>query len=313
MSTPLRSSTIHVIGMPLDHGAGRRGVGMGPSSIRIARLHDEIRRLGYAVEDLGDVAIPAPETAGQERRNAKYLSLITRACTTLAEEVRGVLDKGGFPVVIGGDHSMAIGTISGIASHLHAQDPERGIRKLGIIWFDAHADINTPETSPSGNIHGMPVSCLLNNGPEELTSIGFPGHKATPSKFVQIGIRDIDNNERELLKESGIYSYTMSDIDRDGMVDIVERAIEIATRGTDMLHVSFDIDSLDPSVAPGTGTPSRGGLTYREAHLALEMIAETKRLTSFELAEVNPVLDIRNQTSEVAVGLIASALGRRIL
>lgn len=304
---------IHVIGVPLDHGAGRRGVGVGPSAIRIAGLHGILNRIGHQLVDHGDLIIAAPETQQQEHVNAKYLTLISRTCEQLCESVADVLDQGGFPLIIGGDHSMSIGSVSGIATHMHNQEPALDVRRLGVIWFDAHGDINTPDSSPSGNIHGMPVACLLGKGPKSLTEIGYAGPKVAPARFVQIGIRDIDDNERHLLADAGIHVYTMADIDRHGMAEIMERAIEIATKGTEYLHVSFDIDSVDPAVAPGTGTKALGGLTYREAHLAMEMIADTQRLTSLEVAEVNPILDIQNRTSEVAVELIGSALGKRIL
>jgi arginase len=307
------STEVHIIGAPLDHGAGRRGVGMGPSALRIAGLRGAIEALGLGSEDRGDIVIPAPETRAPEHANAKYLSLITEACRALADEVRRSLERGAFPLVIGGDHSMAIGTISGIAAHMAAREGAPALRRLGVLWFDAHADINTPETSRSGNIHGMPVACLLGRGPESLTGLGFSGPKLVGSKLVQIGLRDIDARERAMLADRGVHTYTMSDIDRLGMAAVMERSLEIVTKGTTDLHVSFDIDSLDPRVAPGTGTPSLGGLTYREAHLALEMIASSKRLTSMELAEVNPILDQANQTAELAVGLISSALGQRIL
>ena len=226
-----------------------------------------------------------------------------------------MFDDGGFPLVLGGDHSIAIGTLSGLAleQHRRAGTEPTGAPRLVVIWFDAHGDINRPDTSPSGNIHGMPVSCLLGHGPAPLVDIAYPGQKLDPSRFCQIGLRDIDATERRLLRESGIHTYTMADIDRRGMAAIMEEAVRIALDGSDMLHCSFDIDSVDPRVAPGTGTPKLGGLTYREAHLALEIIAETERLTSMEMVEVNPTLDDQNKTAELAVELIASALGSRIL
>jgi arginase len=307
--------TVHIVGAPLDHGAGRRGVGMGPSAVRIAGLHDALTRIGYAVEDHGDVTIPAPETCPPGNPRAKYLPLVTNACREVCAEVQQALEQGGVPLVIGGDHSIAVGTISGLAAHLRngkgvgpAQPP-----RLGLIWFDAHGDINTPETSPSGNIHGMPVACLLGRGPEELVSLGYPGPKLDPAKVVLIGLRDLDDVEKRHIKEFGIRAYTMEEIDRRGMATVMEEALERVKDGTDMLHVSFDVDSVDPQVAPGTGTRKIGGLTYREAHLACEIIAESDRLTSMELVEVNPILDHQNQTAELAVGLIASALGKRIL
>jgi arginase len=312
----VRSTAIHVIGVPLDHGAGRRGVNMGPSAMRIAGLHDKLRGLGYEITDHGDLFVRAPETESVGPPNAKYLPLITDVCERLCFLVEEVMAQQGFPVVLGGDHSIAIGTISGIAATLHERSGNTspsGPPRLGVIWFDAHGDINRPDTSPSGNIHGMPVACLLGQGPVELSAIGYPGPKVAPATFCQIGLRDIDAREKRLLRESGIHTYTMADIDRRGLAPIIEEAIAIATADTDLLHCSFDIDSVDPRVAPGTGTPKLGGLTYREAHLALEMIAESGRLTSLEMVEVNPALDHENRTAGLAVELIGSALGERIL
>jgi arginase len=310
-----KSKTIQVIGVPMDHGAGRRGVGMGPAAIRIAGLHKRLQGLDYEVHDLGDLEVPIPETRPQVDAKAKFLPLITDTCNDLANAIPSMFDDGGFPLVLGGDHSIAIGTLSGLAleQHRRAGTEPKGAPKLGVLWFDAHGDINRPETSPSGNIHGMPVSCLLGQGPQSLVDISYNGQKLDPSRFCQIGLRDIDATERRLLQESGIHTYTMADIDRRGMAAVMEEAISFALNGSDMLHCSFDIDSVDPRVAPGTGTPKLGGLTYREAHLALEMIAETDRLTSMEMVEVNPTLDDCNKTAELAVELIASALGSRIL
>ena len=312
--------TVQVIGVPLDHGAGRRGVGMGPSALRVAGLVPAIERLGHKVLDRGDLMIPSPETEPPGQAKAKFLPLVARTCGALAAQVEEVLAQGGFPLVLGGDHSIAIGTVSGLASFLRrgsgpqARQAEPGSR-LGLIWFDAHGDINTPSTSPSGNIHGMPVACLLGYGdsPAELCAIGGEGPKVHPARFAQIGLRDLDEVEKRHLRETGVHAFTMADIDKRGMASVMAAALELATRGTDMLHVSFDIDAIDPGVAPGTGTPKLGGLTYREAHLALEMIAESGRLTSLELVEVNPILDVRNQTAELAVELIGSALGKRII
>jgi arginase len=308
--------TVHVVGVPLDHGAGRRGVGMGPSAVRIAGLHDALARIGYRIEDHGDVTIPAPETTAPGDSRIKYLPLVSQACREVCAEVQSILERSGIPLVIGGDHSIAIGTISGIAAHLKQQKGRAASGAsscLGVIWFDAHGDINTPETSPSGNIHGMPVACLLGQGPAELTGLGYPGPKVDPRRFVQIGLRDLDEIEKRQLRDSGITAFTMEDIDRRGMATVVQQAIELVMDGTDHVHVSFDVDAIDPMYAPGTGTRKIGGLTYREAHLALEMIAETGRLCSMELVEVNPILDNQNQTAELAVGLIASALGKKIL
>jgi arginase len=301
--------TVHVVGVPLDHGAGRRGVGMGPAALRIAGLHGALGRLGLGVRDRGDLEVPAPETQPTGVGNAKFLPLIAKTCAELAAEVEAILEEGGFPLVLGGDHSIAIGTISGLSSHLRKTRPGG---RLAVVWFDAHGDINTPETSPSGNIHGMPVACLLGWGPTALGEIGHPGPKIVPSSFAQIGLRALDETEKRLLRESGIHAYTMTDIDRRGMTAVIEEVIGL-TAGADMLHLSFDVDAVDPRVAPGTGTPKGGGLTYREAHLAMELLAETGRITSMEMVEVNPTLDDKNQTAELAVELVASALGQRIL
>lgn len=311
----MRARDVHVLGVPLDHGAGRRGVNMGPSSIRLAGLHAALARLGHRVIDHGDVNVPAPETVDPGDPRARHLATITAACQEVAREVQAALAAGGFPLVIGGDHSIAAGTISGLAAHLRTQPPrpDGHPRRLGVVWFDAHGDINTPETSPTGNVHGMPVSCILGNGPRELSELCFAGAKVDARNLCLVGLRDLDPHEKDRLRSSGVRAYTMTDIDRQGMAAVVEAALDHATAGTDVLHVSFDIDALDPNVAPGTGTQKKGGLTYREAHLACEMIAETGRLQSMELVEVNPTLDVGNQTSELAVELIGSALGLRIL
>lgn len=310
----MQRKEVHVLGVPLDHGAGRRGVNMGPSSIRLAGLHPALRRLGYTVKDHGDVHVPAPEIVDPGEPKARFLGPIAAACAEVAQGVQAALQADGFPLVIGGDHSIAVGTISGIAAHLRTRElEEEQPPRAGVIWFDAHGDINTPETSPSGNVHGMPVACLLGNGPPELTDLCFPGPKIEPAAFCMVGLRDLDPHEKDALRSSGIRTYTMADIDRRGIAAVIDEALVHACVGTDHLHVSFDIDALDPGHAPGTGTRKKGGLTYREAHLACEMIAESGRLRSLEMVEVNPTLDVGNQTSELAVELIASALGSRIL
>lgn len=313
MSAPEQPRTIDVIGVPLDHGAGRRGVGMGPAAIRIAGLHAALARLGHTATDKGDLEIPAPETMDSGNPKAKFLPLIAEVCTKLSESVERTLAAGKTPLVLGGDHSIAVGTISGLAASLEKRRSGSADTGLGVIWFDAHGDINTPETSPSGNVHGMPLACLLGNGPAAMTQIGFAGRKVNPKRVAQIGLRDIDATERRLLRESGIHAYTMSDIDRRGIAKIMAEAIEFVTDGTELVHCSFDIDSVDPKIAPGTGTTKAGGLTFREAHLALEMLAETGRLSSMELVEVNPTLDLKNMTAQLAVDLIASAFGAQIL
>lgn len=303
---------VSIIGVPLDHGAGRRGVGMGPSALRIARLHKALERTGRSVLDRGDIDVAIPETLTAGDPHAKYLPLVTSVCTQLSTEVAEVLDSGGFPLVIGGDHSIAMGTISGVARHVRDRHDGRDPR-VGVLWFDAHADLNTPETSPTGNIHGMPLAALLGEGPTDLVNIGYKGQKLQARRIVQIGLRDLDDGEKELIRGRGIHAYTMADIDKRGMAAIIEEAAAIVSEDTDFVHVDFDIDVLDPQVAPGTGTRVMGGLTYREAHLGLEMTAARCDVGSFGLVEVNPILDEKNRTAEVAVSLIASAMGARIL
>lgn len=304
---------VDLIGAPVDHGAGRRGVSMGPAALRIAKLRSTLEKVGVDLTDRGDLAVPLPELNDPGDPNARYLPVVEAVCTDLCAAVSSSLDGGALPLVIGGDHSIAIGTISGAASHLRKQSDTTETPKVGVLWFDAHADLNTPETSPTGNIHGMPVSVLLGKGPASLVEIGFPGPKVEPSRIVQIGLRDLDLSEQKRLKALNLNSFTMEEIDRRGLAEITTEAIDIATRDADFLHVSFDIDVLDPRFAPGTGTARVGGLTYREAHLALEMVADSGKLGSFEMVEVNPILDERNKTAEVAASLIASALGKRIL
>jgi arginase len=316
---------VHILGVPLDHGAGRRGVGMGPSAMRIAGLAEKLRAIGREVIDHGDVIIKDIERAvGAQRAappsgKANNLEKITRACDAVHEHVKRIARKGGFPLVIGGDHSIAIGTIAGLMAAY--KEEEAALREqgesveltMGVIWIDAHGDLNTPETSPSGNVHGMPVAANLGQGPKELTHIGGFSPKLYPNDLVLVGLRDLDRQEKQAILDSGVHAFTMKDIDERGMAAVMREAITLATRNTDYLHVSFDIDSVDPRVAPGTGTAVTGGLTYREAHLAMEMIAETGLLTSMELVEVNPILDVYNQTGQLAVELIASALGKTIL
>lgn len=304
---------VHILGVPLDHGAGRRGVGMGPSALRVGGLHNALTLLGCTVTDRGDIDIAAPETLAAGDSRARYLTLISAVCARVCREVVEVLQAGGLPLIIGGDHSLAIGTLSGVAAYLRARRTGDQAAPPGLIWFDAHCDINTPQSSPSGNIHGMPLACLLGHGPAALTTIGGAGAKLDAARCALVGVRDIDVAERSLLKASGIRIFTVADIDKRGMAAVMEEALAIASAPSGMLHVSFDVDVLDPEVAPGTGTTKPGGLTYREAHLGLEMVADCARLTSMEMVEVNPTLDLQNRTAELAVELIASALGKRIL
>ena len=307
-----KDQPVELIGVPLDHGAGQRGVAMGPTALRIAGLTKALERLELNVIDGGDIAVPIPELEKPGDPKARYLETISQTCEQLSDRVKGSLDSGRLPLVLGGDHSVAVGTISGVASHYHSQNPG-SIPKIGVLWLDAHADLNTPDTSPTGNIHGMPLACLLGNGPQELTGVGYAGTKLEPHRIVQVGLRDLDPGERRNIRENNIRAYTMEDVDRRGLPVVLEEAISHALADCDHLHVSFDIDVIDPRFAPGTGTALEGGFTYREAHLAMEMIAETGKVGSLELVEVNPVLDHGNKTAEVGVAILASALGEEIL
>lgn len=299
---------VEIIGIPLDLGANRRGVDMGPSAIRIAGITHRLQHIGHEVTDTGDIAIAVPEVQRIQDPKLKYLPSITKSVTNLADAVTGVINRRHFPLVIGGDHSIAIGTIGGAGRVFHAEK-----KRLGVIWIDAHADMNTHETTLSGNIHGMSFAAALGKGAPDLVRVGGDFPKVRPQDAVLVGARNLDPKEQKLTRDSGITVFTMEDIDRCGIVDTMTDAIEIATRETDHLHVSLDMDGLDPQVAPGVGTPVRGGLTYREAHSAMELIAACNRLCSLEVVEVNPILDIRNTTAEVAVELVESALGKRIL
>ncbi|WP_019587407.1 arginase [Deinococcus apachensis] len=296
---------VNILGIPMDLGAGRRGVDMGPSALRNAHLASKLRGLGHTVCDLGDVPVALPETLDKHASaGLVFLDPILEACRVTAERVAALPDDV-FPITLGGDHSVSMGTVTG--NMLRGGTGER----TGLIWVDAHTDYNTPETSPSGNIHGMPVAHLTGLGDPSLAGLGG-GQILRPEDIVMIGIRSVDASERELLREVGIKAYTMKDVDQLGITRITEETLE---RLSDVrrLHVSFDADALDPSVAPGVGTPVPGGLTYREGHLLMELLSESGRATSLDIVEVNPVLDTRNQTAEVMVGMAASLLGQRIL
>jgi arginase len=281
---------------------------MGPSAVRLAGLNDRIASLGYEVNDYGNVMVQQPESVPVGEHRARYLTQITDTCQRIADRVEASADNGEFPVVLGGDHSIAIGTISGMSHHFHKQD-----KKLGVIWIDAHADMNTPEISPSGNIHGMPLACMLGMGPRELTHIFDYAPKVDSRNVVLIGLRSVDPEERKLVRQSGVRAYTMREIDERGLRGVLEEAIRAATDGTAGFHLSLDMDSVDPQEAPGVGTPVKGGITYREAHLAMEMLCDSNAITSVEAVEVNPVIDEHNRTAALAVELIMSALGKRIL
>ncbi len=281
---------------------------MGPSALRIADIDDKLIALGYELVDEGDIEIQMPEILKIKDPHLKYLPEITTACGKLARKVKGVLKKGAFPLVLGGDHSMSIGTIAGLAGYCRDVG-----KRLGVIWVDAHSDINLPATSPSGNIHGMPVAASIGLGAPELAAVGGNFRKLDPANIAMIGLRSVDEGERKIIREEGILTYTMSDIDRMGIYTVVQEALSYLTERADHIHVSFDLDSVDPSVARGVGTPVPGGLTYREAHLLMELIAERGALSSLEVAEVNPILDNHNTSATFASDLVASAMGKRIL
>jgi len=304
----MKQNTIAIIGAPMDLGAGRRGVDMGPSALRVANMQSRVASLGYRVEDLGNVGVEQAESSPVGAAKARYLKQIAETCTRLAEKVDRALHQGKVPLVLGGDHSLAVGSVSGVSNHFR----KRG-EKVGVIWVDAHADMNTPRTSPSGNVHGMPLAALTGNGPRALTHIFDYAPKVDARNVAIVGLRDIDILEAPHVRKSGVRAFTMRDIDQRGLTRVMEDAIEIASAGTAGFHLSFDMDSVDPDEAPGVGTPVRGGITYREAHLAMEIVSDAAKLVSLEVVEVNPVLDISNRTAALAVELMMSALGKRIL
>jgi arginase len=295
---------IRVIGVPMDLGADRRGVDIGASAIRYAGLNDQLRRLGYSVNDIGNIVVPQPESQPIGDPHVKYLEPIVHVSEDLADAVTAALQDGEFPLVLGGDHSIALGSITGVA---------RVHRDIGVIWVDAHGDFNTHETTPSGNIHGMILGALAGLGHPSLTGIGGWSPKINTRSIVIVGARDLDPREQELLREHKIHVFTMTDIDQRGMSEVIEQAVEVASQASHGFHLSLDMDSLDPREAPGVGTPVRGGLTYREAHLAMEVVAASGRMVSMDAVEVNPILDRENATAQLAVELILSALGKRII
>jgi arginase len=299
---------IRVIGVPLDLGQSRRGVDMGPSAVRVAGLEARLEALGHVVEDGGNVAVAIAEQKKEGDPNAKYLKEITATCTKHAELVFKTLEAGKVPLTLGGDHSVAAGTVAGVAEFYRRQN-----QKIGLIWIDAHTDVNTPDSSPSGNVHGMPLAAIVGLGPSDLANIYNFSPKVNGENCVLVGVRDIDAIEKENVHRAGIKVLTMRDIDERGMRTVMEEALRMAGRGTAGYHVSLDMDWVDPEDAPGVGTPVRGGATYREAHLAMEIIADHGRMLSFEIVEVNPVIDEHNQTADLAVELALSAFGKKIL
>jgi arginase len=300
---------IRVLGVPLDLGASRRGVDMGPSAMRVVGLEARLEALGHQVDDGGNIRVEIAETQVSGSSNACYLTEIAETCSRTAEAVLKTLEEGMTPLLLGGDHSLAVGSVSGVAEFYRRKG-----EKIGLVWMDAHTDINTPETSPSGNVHGMPLAALLGLGPELLAKIYGYSPKIDPENVVLVGVRDIDATERENVRRGGVtHVYTMRDIDERGMRVVMEEALSAAASGTAGYHVSLDMDWIDPEDAPGVGTPVRGGSTYREAHLAMEILADDGRLLSFEIVEVNPVIDEHNRTADLAVELACSAFGKKIL
>src|SRR2546423_3659907 len=301
-------SHIAIIGAPLDLGQDRRGVDMGPSAVRVANLNARVASLGYVVEDCGNIPVEQKEACLEGDAGAKYLAQTPAACHTLAVRVDRALSGGSLRLVWGGDHSVAVERVSGASHHFR----ERG-QRLGLIWLDAHADMNTPESSRSGNVHGMPLACIVGMGPPPLAMLMGYQPKILPRNAVIVGVRDVDQMEKPHVRESGIRAFTMRHIDERGLRAVMEEAIALASDGTAGFHLSLDMDFVDPNDAPGVGTPVRGGPTYREAHLAMEMICDSRRMVSMEVVEVNPVIDERNRTAELAVELVMSGLGKRIL
>ncbi|WP_339253195.1 arginase [Sporosarcina sp. FSL W8-0480] len=301
----MRKLDISIIGVPLDYGQSRRGVDMGPSAIRYAGAMKRLEAIGHNIQDEGDIQVSALETKNREETNLKNLEEVVQATSELANRVAGVIENGRFPLVFGGDHSIAIGTLAGLTSKYKNQ---------GVIWYDAHADLNTAETSPSGNIHGMPLAVSMGLGHERLVNTFGDGQKVKPENVVIIGARSVDPGERALIKEKGIKVYTMHEIDRDGMTSVMKGAIEyLKSKNLDGVHLSLDLDGLDPLYTPGVGTPVPGGISYRESHLAMEMLEDSGLITSAEFVEVNPILDEKNKTADVAVGLMGSLFGEKLL
>jgi arginase len=300
---------VHLIGVPLDLGGGRRGVDMGPSAFRISGLGERITALGFAVTDKGDLPAPIPETQELRDERKKYIRDIAKVCQKVYQTSLASLDEGAMPIVLGGDHSIAAGSVAAAAEWA------RRTRNLpiGLLWIDAHGDMNTPTTSLSGNVHGMPLAALLGSEPAELSKIGTFSPKVLPAHTVLVGIRNLDEREKVAVRDSHIHVFTMKDIDRQGVASIVEQAMNLAGNGTAGVHVSFDMDVCDPLIAPGVGTPVKGGLDYREAHMVMEIVADSGLLTSLDLVEVNPTLDVRNMTAQLGTELALSALGMEIL
>lgn len=305
----MQNKKVRIIGVPTDLGASRRGVDMGPSALRVANIGPKLGKLGYDVEDVGNVPVAVRESVLKpQEKGIKYLPEIVDTVTHLKDKVYQAFKDGRIPLILGGDHSLAIGSIAGATKFFGEKK-----QKIGVIWLDAHGDINTPETSQSGNIHGMPLAHGLGIGHKELLALSETSPMVDPSRTVLIGIRDLDPGEQNTIREMGVRAFTMRDIDEMGMRNVVQEAIRIASNGTAGFHLSYDVDSMDPSVAPGVGTPVRGGFTYREGHLAMETLHDSGKILSMDVTEVNPILDTSNQTADMAVEMALSAFGKRIL
>jgi arginase len=299
---------VRIIGVPMDLGQSRRGVDMGPSALRVAGLQGRLKQLGHQVEDIGNIPVKQPEEMTIGEKRAKYMAEITETCNDLAIIVQKCLEEDFVPLVLGGDHSIAAGVVSGVSAHFRKEK-----KQIGYIWLDAHGDMNTPDSSPSGNVHGMPLAAIMGYGAPELVDLlGFKP-KVEPQNIVLVGVRDLDLQERRLVKKSGVRVFTMRDIDERGMREVMADALKYATDDTNGISVSLDMDFVDPSDAPGVGTPVRGGVTYREAHLAMEMIADSDAMVSMEVVEINPIIDEHNRTALLGVELILSGLGQKIL
>jgi arginase len=299
---------VRIIGVPMDLGQSRRGVDMGPSALRVAGLQSKIKQLGHTVEDIGNLEVKQPEEMRVGEKRAKYLQEIAETCQDICISVQKSLSEGFLPLVLGGDHSIAAGVAAGVSSHFREDK-----KQIGYLWLDAHGDMNTPESSPSGNVHGMPLAAIMGYGADELVMLGGFKPKAEPGNIVIVGARDLDAQERKIVKKSGIHVFTMRDIDERGMREVMSDALKYAMDDTDGVAVSLDMDFVDPSDAPGVGTPVRGGVTYREAHLAMEMIADSEAMASLEVVEINPVIDEHNRTALLGVELVLSGLGQKIL
>jgi arginase len=299
---------VRILGVPMDLGQDRRGVDMGPSALRVAGLNARIRALGYTVEDLGNFDVRVPEMMHVGEKRAKYLPEIAETCKELAQVVSRTVADGYLPLLLGGDHSLVIGSLAGVAAHFRKRK-----QKIGLVWLDAHGDLNTPESSPSGNVHGMPLAATLGYGAAELTHLGGFAPKVAAENCSLVGVRDLDPGEKRLVRRSGLRVFTMREIDERGMRAVMDEALKRATTGTAGFAASLDMDFVEPHDAPGVGTPVRGGVTYREAHLAMEMIADSGKLLSLEIVEINPVIDLHNKTAQLGVELALSALGKKIL